>query len=77
MSDCARCTNCGSEDIEATGAIQHELDEYYCHSCEKHFTIDWDKQNEIEESNIEFQGYEDEDEDEENGERWENEGGSY
>jgi len=75
MSDCARCTNCGSDDVEATGAVQYELDEYYCHDCEKHFTIDWDKQDEIEESNIELQDdYED---DEEAEDAWENEGGSY
>lgn len=74
MGSFARCIHCGTDDVEYTGTTQYELDEYYCHSCEKYFQIDWDKQDEIEESNIEFQGYEDEDdEDVEN--EWENEGG--
>lgn len=50
MCNYARCINCGSEDVEATGEIRQDLDEYYCHNCEKYFTIDWDKQDEIEES---------------------------
>jgi hypothetical protein len=67
MSDCARCIHCCSEDVECTGARNYAEDEYYCHSCEKYFDIDWELQDEIEELQKD-NGYEDEekeDEDEE------------
>lgn len=47
MCDCAKCITCGSDNIEATGKIIDDLDEYYCHNCEINFIIDWDKQDEI------------------------------
>ena len=72
MSNCARCTNCGSDDVECTGTTQYNLDEYYCHGCETYFEIDWDKQDEIDKEEFEDELEDDEDED-----RWENEGGSY
>ncbi len=74
MSD-ARCIHCGTDDVECTGAVKYELDEYYCHECEKYFTIDWDKQEEIEAEFLEREG--DEEAEEDNEEHWENEGGSY
>lgn len=75
MSNYARCTHCGSDDVEATGAVKYELDEYYCHDCEQYFEIDWDEQDETDETDHD-PDFEDEtlSEDED---VWENEGGSY
>ena len=73
MGSNARCIHCGTDDVEFTGTTQYNLDEYYCHSCEEYFEIDWDKQDEIEE---EFPDavYQDEVDEDESGE-WANEGG--
>lgn len=60
----ARCIHCGTDDVECTGSSKHDLDEYYCHECEKYFEIDWDEQDEIEAEYFERVG-EDEAEDEE------------
>jgi len=68
MSDCARCIHCTSDDVECTGARQYTEDEYYCHSCEKYFTIDWDLQDEIE-------ALEKDEDEEDDTDEWENEGG--
>lgn len=75
MSDCARCINCGTDDVECTGSVSYEQDEYYCHVCEIYFPIDWDKQDEIEAECMEREGDEEAEEEDEN--EWENEGGSY
>ena len=49
MGSCARCISCGTSDVEFVGTSQYNLDEYYCHECERHFEIDWDLQDAIEE----------------------------
>lgn len=42
MSNCARCPDCESDNVECTGTIQYGEDEYYCHECETYFNLDWD-----------------------------------
>ena len=74
MGSCAKCIHCGTDDVEFVGTSQYNLDEFYCHSCERHFEVDWDLQDEIEE---EFPDavHQDELEEDEDCDDWENEGG--
>lgn len=66
MSNCARCIHCCSTDVECVGTAQYGLDEYYCHDCEKYFEIDWDLQDELEdtEKNEMEEDYEEDEEEE-------------
>ena len=74
MGSFARCIDCGTTDVEFVGTSQYNLDEYYCHSCEKYFEIDLDLQDEIEEEFTDFV-YPQEIEEEDGEDDWENEGG--
>lgn len=76
MGSCAKCIHCGTDDVKFVGTSQYNLDEYYCHSCERHFEIDWDLQDEIEEKFPDATVYQDEVEEDEIDEgEWGNEGG--